>query len=301
MSASSLRLNRVGPRTKSRSQPVEYSLLLTATLCLLAFGVVMVFSASSTTSLLGTTGDSAYYLKRTLIFGALGLIAMKVLSGRGARAMKPLTPLILALAMVGLVVVLLPGIGVTVNGAKRWIVAGPLQIQPSEIAKLAIVLYGAKLLADRPTMVRSVRTLMPYLFVVAVACLLVVVEPDMGTAMIACFATAAMLVAAGVKMRHLAVIGAVVAAVVLLAIVVQPYRMQRLTGFVNPSSDPSSVGYQATQAKIALGSGGIFGVGLGQSLQKAYFLPEAHTDMIAAVIGEELGFAGLTVLVGLYG
>src|SRR3954452_20940841 len=150
-------------------------------------------------------------------------------------------------------------------------------------------------------MVRSVRTLMPYLFVVAVACLLVVVEPDMGTAMIACFATAAMLLAAGVKMRHLAVIGAVVAAVVLLAIVVQPYRMQRLTGFVNPSSDPSSVGYQATQAKIALGSGGIFGVGLGQSLQKAYFLPEAHTDMIAAVVGEELGLVGISMLVALFG
>src|SRR3954452_10881839 len=150
-------------------------------------------------------------------------------------------------------------------------------------------------------MVRSVRTLMPYLFVVAVACLLVVVEPDMGTAMIACFATAAMLLAAGVKMRHLAVIGAVVAAVVLVAIVIQPYRMQRLTGFVNPSSDPSSVGYQATQAKIALGSGGVFGVGLGQSLQKAYFLPEAHTDMIAAVIGEELGFVGIAALLGLFG
>jgi cell division protein FtsW len=294
-------LGRLGARKRVASQPIEYSLLLTATLCLLAFGVVMVFSASSTTSLLGTTGDSAYYLKRTILFGAFGLIAMKVLSGPGARAIKPLTPLILALAMIGLVVVLLPGFGMTINGAKRWIGAGPLQIQPSEIAKLAIVLYGAKLLADRPTMVRSVRTLMPFLFVVAVACLLVVVEPDMGTAMIACFATAAMLLAAGIRMRHLAVIGAVVAAIVLLAIVVQPYRMERLTGFVNPSSDPSSVGYQATQAKIALGSGGVFGVGLGQSVQKAYFLPEAHTDMIAAIIGEELGFAGLTLLVGLYG
>ena len=294
-------LGRVGGKKRAKAQPIEYSLLLTATLCLLAFGVVMVYSASSTTSLLGSTGDSAYYLKRTLVFGALGLLAMKLLSGRGARMIKPLTPLLLAVSMIGLVAVLMPGFGVTVNGAKRWIGAGPLQIQPSEIAKLALVLYGAKLLAERPTMVRSIRTLMPYLMVVAVACLLVVVEPDLGTAMIACFATAAMLLAAGVKVRHLALIGAVVGAVVLLAIVVQPYRMQRLTGFINPSSDPASIGYQATQAKIALGSGGIFGVGLGQSLQKAYFLPEAHTDMIAAVIGEELGLAGITLLVGLYG
>ncbi len=294
-------IGRLGARKRAASQPIEYSLLLTATLCLLAFGVVMVFSASSTTSLLGTTGDSAYYLKRTLVFGALGLVAMKLLSGRGARILKPLTPLILLLAMAGLVAVLLPGVGVTVNGAKRWIGAGPLQIQPSEIAKLAIVLYGAKLLAERPTMTRAVRTLMPYLLVVALACLLVVVEPDLGTAMIACFATATMLVAAGVKGRHIALLAAVVGAVVLIAVVIQPYRMQRLTSFLSPSSDPTSTSYQATQAKIALGSGGIFGVGLGQSLQKAYFLPEAHTDMIAAVIGEELGLAGITVLVGLYG
>ncbi len=294
-------IGRLGARKRAAAQPIEYSLLLTATLCLLAFGVVMVFSASSTTSLLGTTGDSAYYLKRTLVFGALGLVAMKLLSGRGARILKPLTPLILLAAMAGLVAVLLPGVGVTVNGAKRWIGAGPLQIQPSEIAKLAIVLYGAKLLAERPTMTRSVRTLMPYLLVVALACLLVVVEPDLGTAMIACFATATMLVVAGVKGRHIALLAAVVGAVVLIAVVIQPYRMERLTSFLSPSSDPTSTSYQATQAKIALGSGGIFGVGLGQSLQKAYFLPEAHTDMIAAVIGEELGLAGITVLVGLYG
>jgi cell division protein FtsW len=298
-----LGLSRFGARkaTRASAPPIEYSLLLTATLCLLAFGVVMVFSASSTTSLLGTTGDSAYYLKRTLLFGAVGLVLMKFLAGRGGRAIRPLTPLLLLLAMAGLVAVLLPGIGLTVNGAKRWIGAGPLQVQPSEIAKLAIVLFGAKVLAERPQMTRSVRTLMPYLIVVALACLLVVVEPDLGTAMIACFATATMLVAAGVKGRHIALLAAIVGAVVLLAVVIQPYRMERLTSFLSPSSDPTSTSYQATQAKIALGSGGIFGVGLGQSLQKAYFLPEAHTDMIAAVIGEELGLAGIALLVGLFG
>jgi len=301
MSASSLRLNRVGPRTKSRSQPVEYSLLLTATLCLLAFGVVMVFSASSTTSLLGTTGDSAYYLKRTILFGGFGLLAMKALSGRGARALRPLTPMLLFISLGLLVLVMLPGFGQSVNGAQRWIGAGPLQVQPSELAKLALILYGAQILAERPRMTRSIRTLMPYLAMVAIAALLIVVEPDLGTAMVVVLSAAAMLVAAGVRGRDLALMAAVIGGFLLLAIVIEPYRMQRLTGFLNPGSDASGAGFQAIQAKIALGSGGFFGVGLGQSLQKAFFLPEAHTDMIAAVVGEELGFAGLIALAGLFG
>ena len=297
-----LSLSRVGPRTRRRpgAQPVEYNLLLTATLCLLAFGVVMVFSASSTTSLLGKSGDSAYYLKRTLLFGAGGLLVMRLLSLRGARLVRPLTPLLVAASFVLLLAVLVPGVGVSANGAQRWIGAGLFQIQPSEFAKLALVLYGAHLLASRPRMTRDIRTLMPYLLVVALACLLMVAEPDLGTAIVLCLATGALLVAAGVKIRHLALLGAAIGVVLLLAIAIEPYRMQRLTGFLNPTGDPGGAGFQAIQAKIALGSGGIFGVGLGQSLQKAFYLPEAHTDMIAAVVGEELGLVGISMLVGLF-
>jgi cell division protein FtsW len=298
---SAVSLSGVGPRRRAGSPPVEYSLLLTATLCLLAFGAVMVFSASSTTSLLGTTGDSAYYLKRTLVFGAIGLLVMRGLAGRDRTAIRRLTPVFVVCSLFGLIAVLVPGVGVTVNGAQRWLGAGPLQIQPSEIAKLALVLYGAHLLAERPRMVTSVRAMGPYLLVVAFACGLVVAEPDLGTAIVASFAAAATLVAAGARVRTLALLAGLIGAVILLIVVVEPYRMARITGFLHPTSDPSSVGYQAIQAKIALGSGGIFGAGLGQSLQKAYFLPEAHTDMIAAVIGEELGLVGITVLVGLYG
>jgi cell division protein FtsW len=298
-----LSLSRLGPRTRGRAgaQPIEYSLLLTATLCLLAFGVVMVFSASSTTALLGQSGDSAYYLKRTLIVGAVGFGVMRLTASRGLRLLRPITPLLLGLSFAGLVAVLVPGVGASANGASRWLAVGSFQIQPSELAKLALLLYGAHLLAARPRVVRDVRTLVPYLAVVGTACLLIVAEPDLGTAIVVCMATAALLVAAGVKIRHLAAITAVVGVVVLVAIAVEPYRMQRLTGFLDPAGDPSGAGFQATQAKIALGSGGIFGVGLGQSLQKAFYLPEAHTDMIAAVIGEELGLVGLSALVGLFG
>jgi cell division protein FtsW len=298
-----LSLSRLGPRTRRRAgaQPIEYNLLLTATLCLLAFGVVMVFSASSTTSLLGQSGDSAYYLKRTVLFGAGGLLVMRVLSLRGMRLMRPLTPLLVAGSFFGLLAVLIPGVGVSANGAQRWIGAGLFQVQPSEFAKLALILYGAHLLAARPRMIRGIRTLMPYLVVVGLACMLMVAEPDLGTAIVVCLATVALLVASGVKIRHLALLGAAIGVVVLLAIAIEPYRMQRLTGFVHPSGDPGGAGFQAIQAKIALGSGGIFGVGLGQSLQKAFYLPEAHTDMIAAVVGEELGLVGISMLVGLFG
>jgi len=300
---SAISLGRIGPKTRTRSggQPIEYNLLLTATLCLLAFGVVMVFSASSTTALLGQSGDSAYYLKRTLVIGAVGLVLMRLLSVRGARIARPLTGVLLLVSFVLLFAVMLPGIGSEANGAQRWIAAGPFQIQPSELAKLALILYGANLLAMRPQMTRHIRTLIPHLAVVGVGCLLMMAEPDLGTAIVVCLSTAALLVAAGMKMRHLLLLGAAVGAVILLAILIEPYRMARLTGFLNPTGDPSGAGFQAIQAKIAMGSGGFFGVGLGQSLQKAFYLPEAHTDMIAAVIGEELGFVGIAALLGLLG
>jgi cell division protein FtsW len=280
--------------------PIEYSLLLTATLCLLAFGVVMVFSASSTTSLLGESGDASFYLKRTALFGIAGLLVLRVLSIRGVRLMRTLTPLLMGVSIVLLLAVMVPGVGIEVNGARRWLGAGLFQIQPSEVAKVALVLYGAHLLATRPKMTRSIGDMGPFLMAVAVICLLVVMEPDLGTAMVACFASAAMLVAAGARMRDLGVLAAAVGVLILLAILIEPYRMERLTGFIDPGSDPSGSGFQAIQAKIALGSGGVFGVGLGESLQKAFYLPEAHTDMIAAVIGEELGLMGIVMIAGLF-
>jgi cell division protein FtsW len=291
----------MGTQNRRASQPIEHSLLLTATLCLLAFGVVMVFSASSTTSLLGESGDGAYYLKRTVLFGALGLVVMRVFAVRGVAILRPLSPALLAISIVLCFAVLVPGIGMEVNGARRWIGTGLVQVQPSEVAKLSLVLYGAYLLAARPKMVGRIGTMVPLLGVVALVCGLVVIEPDLGTAMVACLATAAILIAAGARMRDLGLLFVALAAVVLVAVIMEPYRMERLTGFINPGSDPDGSGFQSIQAQIALGSGGIFGVGLGESLQKAFYLPEAHTDMIAAVIGEELGLIGIAALVALYG
>ena len=283
-----------------RQPPAEYNMLLTATLCLLALGAVMVFSASSTTQVLNDGGlsNSAFYLKRTLIFGACGLLIMHLAARQGLALVRRLTPALLVASFFLLLVVL--GMGTSVNGASRWIGTGSLQIQPSELAKLALILYGADMLARKPKMVRDLSSLMPYLLVVAVACLLIVVEPDMGTAMVVAFSVGATLLAAGVRPADLGKIGLVLAVVALLVIVVEPYRMARLTGFLHPGTDATGAGFQAAQAKIALGSGGIFGVGIGNGVQKAFYLPEAHTDMISAVIGEELGLLGVLGVVGLF-
>jgi cell division protein FtsW len=288
-------------RASAKHQPIEYSLLLTATLCLLAFGVVMVFSASSTTSLLGESGDSAYYLKRTLIFGALGLVVMRLLANRGVKVVRPLTLLILAGAIFLCVLVMLPGFGVEINGSRAWLAAGPVQIQPSELMKIALILFSAQLLATRPEIVKGgVGRMAPVLGVVGFGVLVVGVG-DLGTALVTCLAITALLVGAGARLRDIALLAAGAAVVVLLAVMIEPYRVARITSFLDPSGDPGGAGFQLIQAKIALGSGGLFGVGLGESLQKAFYLPEAHTDMIAAVIGEELGMVGIGALVGLYG
>ncbi|HSC20735.1 MAG TPA: putative lipid II flippase FtsW [Solirubrobacterales bacterium] len=292
------------PAKKKRSRArvsTEYNMLLTATLCLLALGAVMVFSASSTTRVLqdGGLSDSAFYLKRTLMFGIVGLIIMHVTARMGLKAIRDLTPLLLGVSIFLLVAVL--GVGTEVNGATRWIGGGFLQIQPSELAKVALILYGADLLARKPKRARSLEGFMPFLLVTGASCLLIMLQPDMGTTMVICFSVAATLIAAGARPVDLGKIALVIGGLALLMAVVEPYRMARLTSFLSPTSDASGAGFQAAQAKIALGSGGLFGVGIGNGVQKAFYLPEAHTDMISAVIGEELGMVGIAGVVGLFG
>ncbi|MEZ5078524.1 MAG: putative lipid II flippase FtsW [Solirubrobacterales bacterium] len=303
MSAASLRLGRLGggrAKGRQRTVPPEYSMLLTATLCLLALGAVMVFSASSTTRVLqdGGLSDSAYYLKRTLMFGAFGLIVMHVVARHGLVAVRRLTPVVLGGSIFLLLAVLVAG--TSVNGSSRWLGSGFLQIQPSELAKVALILYAADLLAGQPKRARSIEGFMPLLLVAGACGLLIVMEPDLGTTMVVVLALGATLVAAGARPRDLGLIALGIACVALLMTVIEPYRMARLTGFLNPGADAQGAGFQAAQAKIALGSGGIFGVGIGNGVQKAFYLPEAHTDMISAVIGEELGLIGIVGVVGLF-
>jgi cell division protein FtsW len=285
-----------------KARPVEYSILYTATLCMLAAGAVMVYSASSAESLLQGTGDAAFYLKRYVVFGLIGLAVMHYLSRHGLKAVKNVTPLLLIGSFVLCVAVMLPGVGVTVNGATRWLGAGPLQFQPSELLKLSLILYAAQLLSVRPHSTKTLGGLVkPLLLVVGAACALLLKQPDMGTAMVVCFSIGALLIAAGVPMRHLGTIAGVLLAIGLIVALAEPYRRARMTSFLDPFSDASGAGFQAVQALTAIGSGGFFGVGLGESVQKIFYLPEAHTDMILAIIGEEIGLVGILGVASLYG
>jgi cell division protein FtsW len=286
----------------SRARPLEQRILLTATLCLLAFGAVMVYSASSATSLLRGRGTGSGYLIKYLAYGAIGLIVMRVLARDGLARVQSLVGPALALSFVLVLAVHVPHLGVTVNGAHRWLGAGPLQFQPSELMKLSLLLYAATLLAKRPERVRDLRELArPLLFVVGSACLLIVTQPDLGTAIVVICTIAALLVAAGIEPRKLALLAMGLLGVVLLYALVRPYARARLTSFLNPWAHAAGSGFQAVQGQIAIGSGGLFGAGPGESVQKIFYLPEAPTDFILAVIAEELGVVGVCALLFLYG
>jgi cell division protein FtsW len=290
---------RSRPRAKP---PLEYSLIYTATLCLLALGAIMVYSASSAESLLEGSGDPSYYLKRYVALAVVGLVVLQLASRHGLALVKAVTPVLLLASFALTALVMLPGIGVTVNGATRWLGAGPLQFQPSELLKLSLVLFAAQLLAARPSATRSFGGLAkPLLIVVAAACLLLLKQPDMGTAMVICFTIGTLLFVAGTPMRLLGTIGGGLGTLALVVALAEPYRRERLTAFLDPWSDAGDTGFQSVQSMIAIGSGGPVGVGLGESVQKIFYLPEAHTDMILAIIGEELGLVGIVSVVSLYG
>jgi cell division protein FtsW len=283
-------------------QSLEHRILLTATLCLLAFGAVMVYSASSATTLLQGQGNGSSYLIKYIAYGAVGLVLMRVLARDGVAKVQSITAPLLVVSFVLVLAVHVPHVGVSVNGARRWIGPGSLQFQPSELLKLALVLYSATLLARRPQRVHDLRALLnPLLLVVGAACLLVGTQPDLGSAMVIAFTTAALLVAAGIPMQKLAIVGGAVLGLVFLYALARPYARARLTSFMDPWAHAAGSGFQAVQGQIAIGSGGLLGVGPGESVQKIFYLPEAPTDFILAVIAEELGVVGVCALLFLYG
>ncbi len=291
-----------GRAAAAHQQPLEHRILLTATLCLLAFGAVMVYSASSATALLEGSGTGGSYLLKFVVFGAVGLALMHHLARHGIAKVQDLVGPLLAVSFALVLAVHIPHVGVSVNGARRWIGPSIFQFEPAELLKLALVLYSATLLARKPRRVEDLRALCrPLLIVVGAACLLVATEPDIGTALVIAFTTCALLVAAGIPLRNLAIIAGCALAAVALYALARPYARERLTSFVDPWAHASGSGFQAVQGQIAVGSGGLFGVGPGQSIQKAFYLPEAQTDFIFAVIAEELGVIGVYALLFLYG
>jgi cell division protein FtsW len=228
---------------------------------------------------------------------------MNVLARRGLALLDPRLVTLLLIGSFGLLVlVLVPGFGVSVNGARRWFSAGPIQFQPSELMKLALVLYVARYLADHPKRMRGFRqAIAPIALVTAPAALLILVEPDMGTTLVVAFAIGALLISAGLPIRHLVLLLAIGGGIATVFVLAQPYQLARLTSFLHPWSTKSTAGFQEVQGQISVGSGGLLGVGLGHGVQKIFYLPEAQTDFILAVIGEELGVLGICGVVFLYG
>jgi cell division protein FtsW len=276
---------------------LESNVLVLVTLALTAFGLVMVYSATSARAAVGD-GEPMYYLTRQAIFAVLGVLGLVLAARVPYGAWRRSAPTFLVVSFVLLAGVLV--LGAEVNGARRWVPLGPLSFQPSELAKLALAVWVAAYLSRRAPPTTLGELLKPLGLVVGGACALILVEPDLGTTIAIVLMVGGMLVVTGTQVGLLVRATAIVAALGVLAIWLEPYRRARILSFVNPWSDSEGAGFQIVQATIGLGSGGVFGVGIGEGVQKIFYLPEAHTDMIFATIGEELGLLGTSAVIGAY-
>ena len=287
------------PRSSRLAGARPDRLLIGSVVFLVCFGLVMVYSASSATAVL-EGGDPLAVLKRQVLYAGLGLVAFRLLSRATPAQLRRIGPVAVGIAGVLLVAVLMPGFGVVVNGARRWLAIGPIQVQPSEIAKLALALWIAQAIARSPRRLTERGGLIPFAGLTALLAALVLIEPDLGTAVTMCVMAGAMLLVAGAPVRRLALIAGGALLLAGFAVAASPYQRERVHTFLDPWSKATGAGFQTVQAEIAIGSGGPVGRGLGNGIQKNNYLPEAATDMIAANIGEELGLVGLLALMAGY-
>jgi cell division protein FtsW len=277
---------------------LEQRILVLVTLGLVAFGLVMVYSATSASAALGD-GDPMSYLKRQSVYALLGVALMVVASRFDYHRLRYLAPPLLLVA-IGLCVAVLV-VAPEINGARRWFILGPASFQPSELAKLALCLFAAVYLARRRRPPQTLGELAkPLGILTGVLCGLILLEPDLGTTITLCGTMFAIFLVAGVPFRPLLAAAVVAVGVGLIAIWAEPYRRARVFSFLDPWSDAEGSGFQIVQALIGFGSGGFTGEGLGESVSKVLYLPEAHTDMIFAVIGEELGLVGSALVIGAF-
>jgi cell division protein FtsW len=282
--------------------PVRFDpLLLCAVLALVTLGLVMVYSASAVLAQ-DKLGDSLFFLKRQLAAAGMGLVAMAVAMKVGWRKLARWAYPLLLVAIVLLVLVVIPGIGHTAGGARRWIRLPGFGLQPAEVAKFAWVVYLSYSLAKKREKVASFSVgFLPHLALCGLLVMLCMLQPDFGSSVLLVFMLFVLLFAAGAKLSYL--VGMVLLALPLgyVAIASSPYRMKRILAFLDPWAHRHDVGYQVAESLMSIGSGGVSGLGLGDGRQKLFFLPEAHTDFIFSILGEETGLIGVGLLVLLYG
>jgi cell division protein FtsW len=278
--------------------------LLLAAIALLGIGLVMVASASITVADgpgAGTPGDPFFYLTRQMVFAGFGVCLGVVAFAVSPRLLERYGMSLILVAVLLLMLVFIPGLGRTVNGSTRWIGLGPVNLQVSELAKLATVIYLAGYLVRRREEVRTrFSGFLRPMVLLSVLVVLLLLEPDFGAAAVMLATALGMMWLGGVKLWQFAMLLATISSTLAVLMVSSPYRLQRLTAFVNPWADPFNSGFQLTQALIAFGRGEWFGVGLGRSVQKLFYLPEAHTDFLFAVTAEELGLLGAVVVIALF-
>ncbi len=275
-------------------------LVIVSTLFLLAIGVVMVYSTSSVVAM-KKYGDQYFFVKKHLTFAFAGVLFLIAAAKTPYGIYRKMTYPALVLAAIFLVCIYIPGLGFTAGGARRWVRLGPIAFQPSEPAKLAVILFLAYSLSSKAERIKDFSTgLLPNIIFPGIIIGLVVLEPDLGTSMTIALLVLIMSFVAGARIRHLLALGLCAAPFVFYIIHNFRYMMDRILIYLDPWKDPEGKGFQMVQSFLAFGSGGIDGVGLGQSKQKLFFLPEAHTDFILSVIGEELGLLGVTLVVAFY-
>ena len=308
MTVVELAKNRIWQRARTAERGREasgtgtrsYYLTVTVTGILLGFGLVMILSASSVSSFT-RYGSSFLFFKRQLVWAVLGVGAMFITSRIDYRRWRSLGWIMLLVAFGGLVLVLHPAFGTRVGGASRWLGFGSIRLQPSELAKLALLLVAADVCVRKQGRMTTLRELvLPLGILSAFVAALIMLQPDLGTTLIIAMIVCVVIFVGGVPLPLLGTVGVLGGIGAIGLAFAEGYRRARLFSFLNPFRDPLNAGYQSVQSLIALGSGGLFGVGLGASRQKWLYVPNAHTDFIFAILGEEIGLFGTLIVIGLF-
>ncbi|QED47450.1 stage V sporulation protein E [Cytobacillus dafuensis] len=275
-------------------------ILIIVTLTLLAVGLTMVYSASAIWAEY-KFNDSFFFAKRQMLFAVIGIVAMFFIMNIDYWAWRTWAKVIIIICFVLLLVVLIPGIGIERNGSRSWIGVGAFSIQPSEFMKIAMIIFLAKFLSERQKLITSfTKGLAPSLGLVFLAFGLIMLQPDLGTGTVMVGTSIVMIFIAGARISHFIILGLIGLLGFVGLILSAPYRIKRITSFLDPWEDPLGSGFQIIQSLFAIGPGGLFGLGLGQSRQKFFYLPEPQTDFIFAILSEELGFIGGSFVILLF-
>ena len=283
----------------SRRDPAVMLTMVTSALLLL--GLAMIFSASFVSSL-NNEVSPFLYVKKQALWAVIGVVAFIAFARMDYRKLKGWGYVGVVVVTLLLLAVMIPGLGVTAGGSSRWLSLGPLSLQPSELAKIVLILFIADVFSrkDPASIKRLSHTVLPVIPVLGLFSLLIMAQPDMGTTMLVGTIGFGMLFLSGAPLRYLGVMGGLGASIAVFGALAEPYRRERVLAFMNPWSDPLNTGYQTIQSLMAMGSGGFFGVGLGASRQKWLYVPNAHTDFIYAIIGEEMGLLGTLTVLGMF-